>query len=172
MVANLLIPLVPGGSGFGNILLAEDRYLFLDHGRTIPNFAFENKNGKWTRVPNQLDNVGWFSALYNKKDQTYWVSEVESLVHYDKEFRVIKAYSGEDGYNAPMLNMQLDNYGNLWFANLSQQIGRLNTATGIFSTFSETDGYQKMDFIWMAPITKDVRGDLYFGIGAKWGTVI
>ncbi len=65
-----------------------------------------------------------------------------------------------------MLNMQFDNYGNLWFANNSQQIGRLNTATGIFSILSETDGYQKMNFIWMPPITKDARGDLYFGIGA------
>ena len=167
LVANLLIPLVPGGSGFGNILLAEDRYLFLDHGSTRPNFAFENKNGKWTRVQSLLDNVGWFCALYNKKDQTYWVSEVDGLVHYDKEFRVIKAYRGADGYNAVIVNMQLDNYGNLWFVNLAQQIGRLNTATGIFSALSETDGYQKMNFFWMAPITKDVRGDLYFGIGGK-----
>ena len=94
------------------------------------------------------------------------MSEVNGLVHYDKEFRVIKAYRGEDGYNSLIVNMQLDNYGNLWFANGSQQIGRLNTATGIFSTLSETDGYQKMNFVWMAPITKDGRGDLYFGIGA------
>jgi hypothetical protein len=168
LVANLLIP-IPGGAGFGNILLVEDRYLFLEQGRTLHNFAFENKNGKWTRVPNRLDNRGWYSALYNKKDQTYWVSEVENLVHYNKEFRVIKAYSGEDGYNAPMLTMQFDNYGNLWFANLAQQIGRFNTATGIFSTLSQTEGYQKMEFDWGVPITKDVRGDLYFGIGAKWG---
>jgi hypothetical protein len=62
--------------------------------------------------------------------------------------------------------MQLDNYGNLWFANVAQQIVRLNTATGIFSALSETDGYQKMSFIWMPPITKDVRGDLYIGVGA------
>jgi hypothetical protein len=168
LVANLLIPLVPGGSGFGNILLAEDRYLFLSHGRTPPNFAFENVNGKWTRMPNLLDGMGWWSALYNKKDQTYWVSE-KDLVHYDKEFRVIKDYSAADGYDAPMLNMQLDNYGNLWFANVSKEIGRLNTVTGIFSTFSETDGYRKQDFIWMVPITKDMRDDLYFGIGANWG---
>jgi hypothetical protein len=170
LVANLLIPLVPGGAGFGNILLAEDRYLFLSHGRTRPNFAFENKKGKWTRVSNALDGVGWWSALYNEKDQTYWVSE-KDLVHYDKEFRIIKAYGEEDGYNAPMLNMLLDDDGNLWFANVSKQIGRFNTATGIFSTFSETDGYQKQDFIWMVPIMKDVRGDLYFGIGANWGAV-
>ena len=132
LVANLVIPLVPGGSGFGNILLAEDRYLFLEHGRTPPNYFFENKNarlpdgqGKWTKVPNVLDNQGWYSALYNKKDQTYWVSEENGLVNYNKEFRVIKAYSQEDGYNSPILNMQFDNYGNLWFANSSQQIGRL-----------------------------------------------
>ncbi|TMI84870.1 MAG: hypothetical protein E6H10_05005 [Bacteroidetes bacterium] len=169
LVANLLIPLLPENQG--NILLVEDRYLFLQHGGMLHNFAFENKNGKWTRVPNQLDNVAWFSALYNKKDQTYWVSEVNNLVHYNKEFRVVKAYGAGDGYSAPMLTMRFDNYGNLWFANMSKEIGRLNTATGIFSTFSETDGYQKMDFYWTnAPITKDVRGDLYFGIGAKWGT--
>src|SRR5205085_12177345 len=36
-----------------------------------------------------------------------------------------------------------------------------------FSALSETDGYQKMNFFWMAPITKDARGDLYFGIGLK-----
>jgi ligand-binding sensor domain-containing protein/two-component sensor histidine kinase len=165
LVANLLIPLVPGGSGFGNILLAEDRYLFLDHGSTPPNFAFENKNGKWTRVPNVLDYLGWFSALYNKKDQTYWVSEVNGLVHYNKEFGLIKSYIKEDGYNGFVVNMQLDNYGNLWFASGSQ-IGRLNTATGTFSNFSGTDG-EKRDFEWMAPITKDGRGDMYFGIGAK-----
>ena len=165
LVANLLIPLVPGGAGFGNILLAEDRYLFLDHGSTPPNFAFENKNGKWTRVPNVLDYLGWFSALYNKKDQTYWVSEVNGLVHYNKEFGLIKSYIKEDGYNGFMVNMQLDNYGNLWFASGSQ-IGRLNTATGTFSNFSATDG-EKRDFEWLAPITKDRRGDMYFGIGAK-----
>ncbi len=185
LVANLLIPLVPGGAGFGNILLAEDRYLFLDHGSTPPNFAFENKNArlpdgqeKWTRIPNVLDNVGWYSALYNKKDQTYWVSGA-NLIHYNKEFREIKAYNGEDGYKGEIVNMQLDNYGNLWFANTSQQIGRLNTATGIISALSETDGYQKVSFFWLAPITKDGRGDLYFGIGSigskaapgdlKWG---
>jgi class 3 adenylate cyclase len=168
LVANLLIP-VP--RNLGNILLAEDRYLFLDHGSMPPNSAFENKNGKWTRVPNQLDRVFWFSALYNKRDQTYWVSEENSLVHYNKGFQVIKAYGERDGYNGPMLTMQFDDYGNLWFANFSKQIGRLNMATGIFSTLSETDGYQKLDFDWTnVPITKDVRGDLYFGIGAKWGT--
>ena len=170
LVATLSIPLILGGAGLGNILLAEDRYLFLDHGSTPPNFAFENKNGKWTRVPNLLDNLYWFSALYNKKDQTYWVSEVSSLVHYNAAFRVIKTYDGGDGYSGPMAGMQFDNYGNLWFANMSKQIGKLDTATGIFSTLSETDGYQKMDFGWMAAITQDVRGDLYFGIGANWGT--
>ena len=169
LVANLLIPLVPGGSGLGNILLAEERYLFLDHGSTPPNFAFENKNGKWTRVSNQLDGVGWYSALYNKKDQTYWVSEVNSLVHYNKEFLAIKAYGQEEGYKGPMLNMQFDDYDNLWFASISQQIGRFNTATGVFSALSETDGYQKLDFDWGPPITKDARGDMYFGIGVKWG---
>jgi two-component sensor histidine kinase len=166
-VANLLIPLIPGEAGFGNILLAEDHYLLLDHGSAQPNYAFENKNGKWTRVPNVLDSVGWLGALYNKKDQTYWVSERGGLIHYNKEFGVIKFYNKEDGYNATMWNVLLDNDGNLWFTNVSNQIGRLNTATGIFSTLPETDGHQRQDFYWMAPIAKDVRGELYFGVGAN-----
>ena len=182
MVANLVIPLVPGASGFGNILLAEDRYLFLDHG-SMPNFVFENKNGKWTRVSNQLDNRGWYSALYNKKDQTYWVGEQNALVHYNKEFRVIKDYGTEDGYNAPMLNMQFDNYGNLWFANMSNQIGRVNTATGSFSTLSETDGYQNMYWAmlltWFYIMVKAMRSfflifpeqELQFQFHQRWAAI-
>ena len=40
LVANLLIPLVPGGAGFGNILLAEDRYLFLESWTHDTQFRF------------------------------------------------------------------------------------------------------------------------------------
>ncbi len=169
LIANLLIPLVPRG-GFGGFTLVEDRYMFLQHGGNLPNSTFENKNGKWTKVPHLLDSLNWLFALYNKTDQTYWVSLRNGLVHYDKEFRKIKTYSQEDGYNGFILNMLLDKDGNLWFVNLVKQVGRLNPVTDIITTLSEADGYHKQDYNWFAPVTKDARGNLYFGIGWKTGT--
>ena len=50
--------------------LVEDRYIFLQHGGALPNFTFENKNGKWIKTPHLLDSLNWTFMLYNKKDQT------------------------------------------------------------------------------------------------------
>jgi signal transduction histidine kinase len=59
--------------------------------------------------------------------------------------------------------MQTDNDGNLWFVNDLGQVGRLNNLTGIFTTLSEVDGYQKQFFHWAAPVLKDIKGNIYFG---------
>ncbi len=101
--------------------------------------------------------------FYNKTDQTHWVSFKDELVHYDKDFRKIKSYSQEDGYNAEIFNMLTDNAGNLWFVNALNQVGRLNTVTGIFTTLSEAEGYQKQHFDHHAPAEKDAQGNMYFG---------
>jgi len=89
------------------------------------------------------------------------------LVHYDKDFREIKTYSEKDGYGGQAFKMIFDNAGNLWFVNILNQVGRLNTANGIITMLSEADGYHKKD---VGPLAKDARGDLYFGTGGEKGS--
>jgi hypothetical protein len=172
LIADLLIPFVPGGNGFGGITLVEDRYMFLQDGVTMPNFTFENKNGKWTKISHLFDNLNWSSIIYDKKDQTYWVGLINGIVHYDKEFRKIRSYSQDEKCNDLITNMQFDNDGNLWYVNYSNQISRLNPATGGFTNLLETDGYHKQDYGSHVPGAKDARGNIYFGIGWKSVTQI
>jgi hypothetical protein len=65
--------------------------------------------------------------------------------------------------------MQFDNDGNLWYVNYSNQISRLNPATGGFTNLLETDGYHKQDYGSHVPGAKDARVNIYFGIGWKIG---
>ena len=112
LFADLLIPFK---AILGRFVLVEDRFIFLKN--HLPNFNFENKNGDWTRILHPLDSLQWASLFYDKKDQTHWASLKNELVHYDKEFRKIKTYGLEDGYDEAMHNMLTDNAGNLWFIN-------------------------------------------------------
>ncbi|MEO7394137.1 MAG: adenylate/guanylate cyclase domain-containing protein, partial [Chitinophagaceae bacterium] len=166
LFAELLLPFKENIS-IEKVILYEDRYLFLKNWRqkgTFPlNFSFENKNGKWERITHLLDSLEWTYIFFNKKDQTHWVGFKYELVHYDKNFHVLKTYREEDGYNGSVQNMLADNDGNLWLTNLKNQLGRLNTATGIFTTLSETEGFQKQNYDWHGPAAKDVLGNLYFG---------
>jgi class 3 adenylate cyclase len=151
--------------GTGGMVLEEDQFMFFQRGGDEPNFTFENKNGRWTRIPHLLDNLDWGSMFYDGNDQTHWVSFKNELVHYDKMFRKIKAYQQADGYTGAIYNMQKDNAGNLWFSNFLDEIGRLSTTTGTIITLSEADGVQKPNFDWFAPGAKDANGNIYFGSG-------
>ena len=170
LVANIIIPFTNRG-GVGAIELAEDRYLFLQGGGELPNFTFQNKNGKWTKTPHILDSLSWFCMIYDQKDRTYWVSLKNELIHYDHAFREIKIYGNEYGYADAITSMQFDGTGNLWFINSAKQLGRLNTVTGAITIFTETEGFHKQDYGWNPPLTRDVHGDLYAGNGWKLDTV-
>jgi len=167
-VANLVINLAPP-DGFGALELVGDRYLFLQNGEGLPNYTFENKNGKWAKIHHPIDSLNWTSVKYDKKSQTYWVSFSDKLIQFTKEFNEIKSFDEEDGYSSFFMNMEFDDEGNLWFINKARQLGRFNPATDIFTYFSETNGYFKKDFIWFTPITKDKEGDIYTGIGWQTG---
>ena len=172
-IANLVIPF-KNREHISHTAISQNRLLFLknnDQSGTYPlNFTFENKNGNWNRIPNPLDSVEWFSILYIEKDQSYWVSFQNELVHYNKDFRKMKSYDHQDGYpDGYTFNLLADNAGNIWFNNTLSQITRLNTSTGIFYTLSEVDGYQKQPYEW-GPALKDGQGNLYFGTGWNTGT--
>ncbi len=160
LFADLLIPFKALLSQF---FLAED-HIFLRNFKSLPNFNYQNINGNWIKIPHLLDSLECGYVLYNKKDQSQWISFKYELVHYDKEFRKIKTYGVEDGY-VGMSKVLTDNAGNLWFFNALNQIGRLNITTGIITTLSEADGYQKLNFKHHGSAAKDAQGNLYFGMG-------
>ena len=161
---------VPFKRSISDALLVEERLLFLENWEGLPNFSYENKNGKWIKIPHLFDSLRFLTLYYDKKDQSYWIDLKHELVHYNNKFRKIKTYKEEDGYIGTILNMITDNAGNLWFANNKEQVGRLNVGSGIFTFLSEADGFHPKDFDWSIPIAKDGRGNLYFGTGSGRGS--
>lgn len=153
--------------------ISQNRFLFLknnDQSGIYPlNFTFENQNGKWNRISSPLDSIEWFSIVYIEKDQSYWVSLENEIVHYDIDFRKLHSYNQQDGYPGKYtFNLLADHAGNIWSNNIASQITRLNTSTGIFYTLSEADGYQQQPYEW-GPAAVDGGGNLYFGIGWNAG---
>jgi signal transduction histidine kinase len=147
----------------GRIVLEEDSLLFLKNPNFPFNYTFKNINGKWTKTAHFFDSLDWTFLYYNKKDQTSWISLGDALLHFDKDFRKIKSYTGKDGNNEGILNMLTDIGGNLWYINMQKQIGRLNIVTGIITNLSEADGYRPQFFDWFTPGAKDIQGNIYFG---------
>ena len=169
LFADLVIPFNKPTS-ISDALLAEERFLFLENWDGLPNFSYENKNGKWIKIAHPFDSLRLLSMYYDKKDQTYWIDLKHELVHYNNKFQKIKTFKEEDGYNGTILNMITDNSGNLWFANVKEHVGRLNTGSGIITFLSEADGFYPKDFDWSIPVAKDGRGNLYFGTGSGRGS--
>ena len=147
------------------VVIEEERFAYLKAYNALPNYNFENKNGRWVKIPHLLDSLEWKVMIYNEKDQTHWVAFDYELVHYTKDFRIIKTYKEKDGYSGHIFKMIIDNTGNLWFVNSMEQVGRLNVSTNMITILSETDGYHRKDFDWSVPLAKDASGNLYFGTG-------
>ena len=153
-----------------NVILAEEQYLFLENYASLPHLGYVNNNGKWIEKPNPFDSLRFTSIFYDNKDKTYWISFKYELVHYDNKFRKIKTYREEDGYNGPIHNMLTDASGNLWFANIMEQVGWLNVGSGLITFLSEADGYSHKNFDWAVPMGKDAWGNVYLGTGLVKGT--
>ncbi|PWT76266.1 MAG: hypothetical protein C5B59_06920 [Bacteroidetes bacterium] len=158
-------PDVYGGFSLGGIALVDDRYMFLKNEVSLPNLTFEDKNGKWTKISHPFDDLNWSAIMYDKKDQTYWLGLINGIVHYDKDFQRIRSYSLDESHSDPILNIQLDKDGNLWYVTNSKRISRLNPVTGVFTNLLETDGYYKQDYGSFVTGAEDSQGDIYFGIG-------
>ena len=158
--ATLLIDFKPPQL-FAGMAQAENRYVFLRSGGQLPNFTFENKNEKWTKISHPFDSLGWSHILYDSRDQTYWVCAKNEILHFDKAFQKIRGYSSAIWELGFISNLIFDDAGNLWFNN-SKQIGRLNPVTGDITAFGETDGYKRQDYDWIAPGAKGAGGNIYF----------
>jgi streptogramin lyase len=159
--ADLVFPSKMGVSGW----VLKDDLIFLRKWEKEFNTTLENKNGTWTQVPHLLDSLNWQFMNFNDKDQTLWIGFSSELIQYNKDFSIIKRYTGEDGYHGSVSKFLADKNGNIWFANLAKEIGRPDPATGTIITLTAEDGYQKQDFQWNACGAKDAWDNLYFGIG-------
>jgi hypothetical protein len=157
--------LVPFSHVTGAVILADDNYLFFEDGSPSPvasNFTFKNENGKWIKIAHFLDTLNWSEILFDKKDNSFWVAFRFEIIHYSKDFQKIRGYMlGNRNYG--LVELLSDDAGNIWFVNILKQICRLDTASGIISNLSETDGYLKQNYSWSTTGIKDSRGNLYFG---------
>ena len=160
LVANLIIPF---HDFLGRIVLIDDSLLFFKDPAYPFNFTFRNRNGIWEKSPHPLDSLEWFYLYHNNRDHTIWLSLFNKLLHYDKNFNILKEYGKSTGYSGTVLNMQSDRAGNIWYVNTEKQIGRINSKTGIVSTLSSANGYQSQFFDWFTPGAIDSRGYIYFG---------
>jgi hypothetical protein len=146
------------------MIIVEDHLLFVRTYNDAHNYTYVENEGKWRLTPNTLDTIPWTNIYFNKDDNTFWVGTINEIIHYDKNFRLIRDYS--DGFPGhDVISMLTDNYNNLWFINGSSNVSRLNIKTGKFLTLSEKDGMQKEGFYWEQAHVKDIYGNLYFGCG-------
>jgi signal transduction histidine kinase/streptogramin lyase len=160
LVADLIIPF---HDFIGRIELINDSLLFLKNPNYPYNFTFKIQNGKWARTAHLMDTLDWTSFLKSEHDHSIWVGFDNKLIHYDKNFQVIKIFDKEQGYSGMIQKMIEDQEGNIWFGNDKKQIGQINYKTGTIRTLSPSDGYHPQFFDWFTPGARDAEGNIYFG---------
>src|ERR1017187_4787025 len=127
------------------------------------NLSYSLMNGKWAKTHPPLDSIPWIGIYHNKTDSTWWAGAFMQLLHYDKNFRLIRRYTTEDGVpDIQVYSMLADNRGNIWFLGSSGYISQLSLKAGIITTLSEKDGFQKLPSYPVYSCLKDNGGDLYF----------
>jgi len=113
-----------------------------------------------------MDSIKWERIAYNKEDLSYWVIAFQQLLHYDKNFRLIKRYTLKDGLpEIEIYGLGPDKKGNIWF-NTDRSIYQLNVETGKITILSEKDGFMPQNF---SPGEEsrimDAKGNIYFPSG-------
>ncbi|MES1214605.1 MAG: two-component regulator propeller domain-containing protein, partial [Bacteroidota bacterium] len=148
-----------------SICTDDDSLIFLKRQDAPTNFTYVHRNNKWVRTTNPLDSIEWSMINYNKPDQTYWIIAETKLLHYDKNFRLIRAYNNNDGMPGVEVHALInDNKDNVWFTT-DRSIFQLNTKTGIIAMLSEKDGLSQQNFGGPFFGAKDDDGDLYITDG-------
>ncbi|HEY4323372.1 MAG TPA: ATP-binding protein [Mucilaginibacter sp.] len=142
-----------------------DHLLFVRQDEREGNLTFSYQNGKWRRIAHKTDSLVWTSIFYNTKDNSYWVAAENKLIHFDKDFKVIRTYNQNNGLpDIEIVGLIADNKGNIWF-HTDHSIHQLNIATGEISTLTEKDGFEKQYFFLLDLNYKDDDGSIYFGGG-------
>ena len=143
-----------------------DQFIFLKSMADGLNASFIEKDGQWTKTPTPLDSIKWQRIAYNKSDHSYWLIAFQQLLHYDKNFKLIKKYTVKDGIpELQIYSLGPDNRGNIWF-NTDRSIYQLNIETGNISMLSEKDGFLPQNFSPGEELRiTDNKGNIYFPAG-------
>ena len=145
----------------------EEHFLFMRGFDTVGNYSFSDSNGKWVRTATPFDSIKYNRIVYNKPDLSYWVIAFQQLIHYDKNFKLIKKYTLKDGLpEFEIYGLGPDNKGNIWF-NTDRSIYQLNITTGKITMLSEKDGLMRQNYSdWGEESRiKDDIGNIYFPAG-------
>jgi len=152
-----------GNKRITNIATDGEKILFVRFDGALFNKTYSLVDGKWIPAVNPIDSLPWIEIGYDRSDQTWWVGSFRQITHYDKNFKLIKRYSQDDGVpDLYVYSIMPDNKGNIWFNGSSGYISQLNTISGTITTLSEKDGYTKRFFYPVSAVLKDNNGDIYF----------
>jgi ligand-binding sensor domain-containing protein len=138
-----------------------DHLLFLQRANSSTNLTYSNLTGKWIPLPNAIDSIPWDRIIWNQSDLSFWIIAETRLLHYDKDFRLIKTYGEEDGLpGIRIYKLIVDKKNNIWF-NTDRSIHELNTKTGTVIKLSEKDGFLPHNFS-NSIFAKGKEGEIYF----------
>jgi len=154
--------IAPGVKKSSGLQTDNDHLIFIR--QDITNLTYSLLNGEWKRIVSPFDSIAWTGgAIYcSQRDKTYWAGDFNQLIHYDKDFRVIHRYTGEDGLNTEAItNILPDDRDDIWIQTV-RSILKLNIKTGKITLLSVKDGLKKQVYGPNTPAS--TGGDLYF-----WG---
>jgi signal transduction histidine kinase len=164
--------LIPFPSRKGRFVIGDGISFFHSGGGNRVNSTFKSAtNGTWTKIPHIFDSLSWTNIHYDSFNRFYWVCMSYEIALYDENFIRKKTFRHSLGKNRRIMATQMDQQGNLWYANGGRRIGRLNTSSGSLYFLSEADGYQGQYFDWFAPGAQDINGNIYFGSGTSNGLI-
>ena len=142
--------------------IEDDHFIFLRRPQSMGNLTYRYINNKCTRVFTPLDNIAWTRIFFNNRDFTYWVVAYRQLLHYDKDFHLIRTYTPENGLpDIEIFGLIADRHNNIWF-NTDRSICKLDIKTEEISALSVKDGFQPQNFTPTTTGTMDENGDIYF----------
>lgn len=139
---------------------ADDHYLFLKNFGSGNDLTYIRINDRWQLTPGKLDSIGWTEIAYQKNDQTYWAGVGWQIIHYNRNFDVIRSYAFNEVVSGDMvLEILPTRIGQVWFST-PESVARLSLKTDKIIALSEKDGYTKPKINWGSPSFEDMYGNI------------
>ncbi len=104
----------PAIENFGGVFGTNNQNLIFLR-RLSSNLTYSLVNDKWIKISSPIDSIDWGAIYYNEGDKSYWVGSFGQLIHFDKDFRILKKYTVADGLKPEdIMGIVPDKPGNIW----------------------------------------------------------